>query len=493
MSGIAGIIVFIPVNDVENIVKRMSTTLQHRGNESLYKFVQSTDSTQGVLISIREIKQNSVTVDSSPIHLHIIDSSYSFTERLKIGNLENIETFNTLSIQIDPRGMRVFRSIDGTCGFYYTQYEGGIIFASEKKSIWAICRNQVKSLDPGCTLSITWDGKKDIIKSNRLSRPSIDRSISRPAAIQSLEKSLFASFSHLKDSHNCGVLFSGGVDSALASLLTKKHCKDTLLMTAVCECSHDEEAAIRAAELIDWTTVMVKIDDEALWNALPEVIYYIESSERMQVEIALPFFFAAGEAKRRGVHQIISGQGPDELFAGYARHEKIMEEQGCEAVEETLWNEVSATHEMNIQRDVRTIAAHGLDVFFPYLYPPFIRAALSLPATLKVDSCNTPSRKIIFRELAEHLGLPHEIAMAPKRATQYSSGTSKLLSTTILERVESRDKSSRRIKNSMIQDVLDAIAIHLKMPIARNETDIKVDLEPTERLMKRLRTSSPCD
>jgi asparagine synthase (glutamine-hydrolysing) len=493
MSGIAGIIVFKPFDDVENIVRHMSNAIQHRGIESLHKFVRLTNSEQYALISVRAQKHNAVKIDSRPTHLHIVGFSSHSGRDFENEVHWSIDTFNTVAVKVGSDGLSVFRSVDGTCGFYYTKIEGAVIFASEKKSIWAICKDNVESLEPGHILSVAWDGKIAFTELSGLARPLVNRSIDRYAAIQSLERSLIDSFRYLGEAHRCAVLFSGGVDSALASLLTKLYCEDTLLITASCEDCHDEAAAIRAAELMDSRSIMYRIDSDALWDALPEVIYSIETSQRMHVEIALPFFFAAREAKRRGVHLLVSGQGPDELFAGYARHEKLMKEQGFEAVEESLWNEVSVTHEMNIQRDVRAIAVHGLDVFFPYMFPPFIREAMSLPATLKVDPCGVPSRKIIFRELAEHLGLPNEITRAPKRATQYSSGTSKLLFTTVLGRVGGVEKCGRKEKNLIIQRVLDTIAMHLQMPVARKGTIEKIDLESTERLMKRLEISTSSD
>ena len=190
---------------------------------------------------------------------------------------------------------------------------------------------------------------------------------------------------------------------------------------------------------------------------------------------------------------MVSGQGPDELFAGYARHERLMKEIGFEAVEDTLWEEISVTHEMNIQRDARAIAAHSLDVFFPYMYPPFIKAAMSLPATLKIDLHSEPSRKIIFRELARHLGVPNEITTAPKKATQYSSGSRKLLDATILERVDGVEKISRKETPSLIQEVLDTIATHLQMPVTRKGGVTKIDLEPTRRAIERVGISSSSD
>jgi asparagine synthase (glutamine-hydrolysing) len=490
MSGIAGIFLLKPLNDVEDIVGRMSTAIHHRGDESLHWFKCPKTSTKSAFISVRTSDQSGLKVESSITDLRVTFSSSREEGLSKKDDIWSQDCFNVLDVHIDSNGLRIFRSLDGKCGLYYYKADGAVFFSSEKKSMWAIGQNSVDVLDPGHILTVYWDGRYNTRQLNGFVRPAIDRGIDRFSAMLSLKKPLTASFGKLSIAHGCAVLFSGGVDSALAALLTREYCPEMLLITAVCGNGYDQKAAVSTAEMMSLRSTVLKIDAEAIWNALPEVIYAIETSNRMDVEIALPFFFAAKEAKQRGIHLLISGQGPDELFAGYSRHEKLMKEQGPAAVEEALWRDVSATHEMNVQRDVRAIAVHGLDVFFPYLYPPFVRAAMSLPATLKVDPYSVPSRKIIFRELAEHLGLPSEISRAPKRATQYSSGTSKLLSSAVLERVERKEKFRKREIPSIVQDALDAIAIHFQMPVARRNTGIKLDLEPTNRTIKRLKKST---
>jgi len=285
-------------------------------------------------------------------------------------------------------------------------------------------------------------------------RPVVQRDLSPGQVLDSLKLHLEKSFTRLEGEKKCAVLFSGGVDSSLAALLTKKHCDDTLLITARCEGSHDEQVAVRAAKEMSLEIVEVRIDSDSLWEALPQVVHSIKTRKRMDVEIAIPFFFAARDARERGYNLIISGQGPDELFAGYARYEKIMIEQGAEKVEEALWKDYSVTDEANIQRDIRAISGHGLDTFFPFLDLNFARTALTLPATLNIDPNNKPARKLMFRELALKMGVPREVAMTPKRATQYSSGTSKMLVESLRAHVDNMRDLTKRELQSAIQEYL---------------------------------------
>jgi len=270
-------------------------------------------------------------------------------------------------------------------------------------------------------------------------RPIVQRDISPEQVLDSLKLHLENSFKRLDREEKCAVLFSGGVDSSLAAG------------------SHDEDVAVRAAKAMSLDIVEVRIESDSLWNALPEVVRSIKTRKRMDIEIAIPFFFAAREAQEQGYNLIISGQGPDELFAGYARYEKLMIEQGTEKVEQALWADFSVTDEANIQRDIRAISAHEVDSFFPFLDPDFARTALTIPASLNINPNKKPARKLMFRELALKFGVPREVAMTPKRATQYSSGTTKMLAKSVRDHVDTMSGFTKRELQSAIQEFLNKL------------------------------------
>lgn len=287
-------------------------------------------------------------------------------------------------------------------------------------------------------------------------RPEVQRDADPEHFLKLLHIHLRDSFKHIRGLTRCAVLFSGGVDSALAALMTKETCSDTLLITARGEGSHDAKVAVRAAKSMNLPIVEIELTSRILWDALPELLRGIDSRKRMDVEIALPFFFAAKEAKSRGYGFLVSGQGPDELFGGYARYEKIMVDQGPEEVEKALWADFSITDQANLIRDSQAIKMHGIDVFFPYAYTEFARTALTIPASLNINPSKRPSRKLLFRELSMRLGVPSRVALTPKRATQYSSGSARLLEQAIRDNVDSIRSLTKRELHSAIQDFLDS-------------------------------------
>ncbi len=486
MAGIAGVLGGISSEHSLRNLDLMAKSASHRGRENRF-LVTSTDAGIRVVDSASELPPSPYMILSLFTHRKIEDLIDAQTESLtmidtatpKTGIQDLLESsisdneilpciFKSLAVVIDAGGLRVLRSIDGTRPFHYGRVDGSILLATDKKSLWAGGISNVQSLNPGCELRVSWTGTITLEKSLSIDEIVVVREAPQEKLIQSLKQTLLGSFSRIGDSAKCAVLFSGGVDSSLAGLLASKRCSNTVLISTYAKGSRDASVVQHAADLLALDVIEMPMSDKIVWDLLPEVIYATECTRRMDIEIALPFFIAAREAGRQGIPLVVSGQGPDELFAGYAKHVRLYENRGEEALEVQLRKEVSITHETNIERDERAISFCGVDAWFPYFDHEFVKLALSIPASRKIAVGKTPERKIIFRELATELGLPKELAHAPKKATQYSSGAARMLSVAIGEHVpECRDLTKRQLDLRM-QDVLNYIAKQLEMPI-RND------------------------
>jgi asparagine synthase (glutamine-hydrolysing) len=207
----------------------------------------------------------------------------------------------------------------------------------------------------------------------------------------------------------------------------------------------------------------------------------------MDIEIAIPFFLASRIAGEEDCKVVVSGQGPDELFAGYARYERSFQEKGAETVAEELWSDYSITHEANIARDVKAIEYHGVGSFFPFLDLEFSQLALATPVDLLIDPMSSPSRKILFRSLAKKMGLSSEIADAEKHATQYSSGSSKVLYQAVVKYVADARGLSKRETSLLVNDVLRFIAREIGlMTVHEPNLELDMDIEPTDRLIEKV-------
>ncbi|MHA1949897.1 MAG: DUF7411 family protein [Candidatus Thorarchaeota archaeon] len=492
MSGIVGI--FSESESSENIFPIMVERLSHRGPLTKFRYeLQHGIMHLGIFGDNPSFLENYdnfrlLAIDGQAGCEGFADQIVQCLNKMKCSIVMSECLQMLTAIGVIENKVQIFRSLDGVKPLYFAKIVNGIVFSSERKAIRAIDSQGAEALNPGFVLSILDKGQKELIQVQNLSRPQISPEFNKEDHLNVLENLLTASFSRMKQVGKCGVLFSGGVDSSLAALMTKKVNPDTLLISAATPESKDFEKTKTTAYELSLDHELVTLDVETVWETLPEIIYAIESCGRMDVEIAIPFFLAANAAKTAGCKVLVSGQGPDELFAGYVRYEKMFLEKGADVVSDNLWADYSVTHETNIARDVGAIEYHGIGSFFPFLDLAFSYTALSTPVDLLLDPSNTPSRKILFRELAKRAGLPSDIADIQKHATQYSSGSSKILAQAVVKYVPEAKGLSKRDTSVIVGKVLHTIADMIGLPTERNvKSIVEFDRGPSERLNQKLR------
>jgi asparagine synthase (glutamine-hydrolysing) len=199
---------------------------------------------------------------------------------------------------------------------------------------------------------------------------------------------------------------SGGVDSALVAKLAGRECVAVGL-----ENSHDRKQAHHAAGLLGLSCTFMTITEAEIEKALPVVVTTIPKKDPVNTGIALTQYFIARSAAEQGHHRIITGQGADELFGGYARYAES-ENLDKDLARDFLGLEVQA------RRDQGIAALHGTYLSMPYLDLRVVRAAQAIPAHEKVQGSR---RKIPLRKVAER-HIPPDLAWKEKKAMQYGSG-----------------------------------------------------------------------
>jgi asparagine synthase (glutamine-hydrolysing) len=157
---------------------------------------------------------------------------------------------------------------------------------------------------------------------------------------------------------------------------------------------------------------------------LPEIIYYLESFDQDLVRSAIPTWFCARLAADK-VRVILTGEGADELFAGYTYHKGITDH-------ETLHNElrrsVTRLHNINLQRVDRMTMRHAIEARVPFLDTEVIEVAQTVPPELKLYAGSGGRRieKWVLRKAFEDL-LPPEIVWRDKEQFDEGSGMVDLL------------------------------------------------------------------
>jgi asparagine synthase (glutamine-hydrolysing) len=165
-------------------------------------------------------------------------------------------------------------------------------------------------------------------------------------------------------------------------------------------------------------------EDEPI-AALPEVLYHLESWDRDLVRSALPTYLVARFAASR-LKVVLTGEGADELFAGYRYHTAYA--GAPDVLQRELHRSVAAMHDSNLQRVDRMTMAHSLEARVPFLDPAVVEVAMSIPAELKLraDRRGRLVEKWILRHAFADL-LPPEIVWRTKSQFDEGSGTAERL------------------------------------------------------------------
>ena len=222
---------------------------------------------------------------------------------------------------------------------------------------------------------------------------------------------------------DCGVLFSGGVDSSLITALAARHVPGITLITVGFSGSNDVKWAPDAAQLLglENNLILKIIDLDDVESTIPRVMEALETADPMAISLGVPLYIGSTKAKSRNINLLLAGQGADELFGGYHRYKEIIK-KSTDALHEAIVADVSRLPRRDILRDNTVAEAAGIKLAAPFLDPDVVELALSIPAVLKVREFDGELvGKYILRRAAESV-VPAEIAWRDKKAMQYGSG-----------------------------------------------------------------------
>jgi asparagine synthase (glutamine-hydrolysing) len=236
----------------------------------------------------------------------------------------------------------------------------------------------------------------------------------------------------LAQEHMC-VAFSGGIDSALLCKLMSNCANKRCYAIGFSE-SHDLNNAQHAARLLKVDLQTIELNDYDLEVFIPVVIEAIESYSPLDIAIALPFYILAEQAEAAGFSSVLTGQGADELFAGYSKYASLRSAPN-DTLNNVLETDVLNIARDNLERDNFAAAAHSLDVVLPYLDPRVVAFGLALDAGWKLHN---GINKYVLRKVAEQV-MPHELAYRQKKAIQYGTGVSSMLQKLARRKMRSAD------------------------------------------------------
>lgn len=278
-----------------------------------------------------------------PLHLWLRDG-HRYVERLR----------GMYAIAIHERGthaLTLSRDPFGIKPLYVAELEGGVAFASEPQALLAsglVARSlRPEARDELLQLQFT-TGRETIFPGIRRVLPGetlriadgrvIDRSrvpalpdgpaeaIGEADALARLDRALEESVAlHQRADVPYGMFLSGGIDSAavlrmMARLGTARVQAFTAAFDVRGAPDESEQAACLAAAAGARHEVL-RIDEAMVWRHLPEIVASLD--DPVADYAVIPTWLLARRA-RRDVKVILSGEGGDELFAGYGRYRHAM-------------------------------------------------------------------------------------------------------------------------------------------------------------------------
>ncbi len=216
------------------------------------------------------------------------------------------------------------------------------------------------------------------------------------------------------------IALSGGLDSSILASCTENKTMNAFTMIAKDFVSTDLVNAQLVAKIKDLPLDIISANVDDLLSAAEETIKILKVFNPIEIRNNIVVYLTMNAAKRSGCDSIMTGDGADELFAGYNFFKKMSQTE-LEKDLERIW---SVMHFPS-----KSIAdAIGISLHAPFLDPIVSEYAKNMPSGLKVkDEKGKRYGKWILRKAFEN-DLPESIIWRDKFAMQDGSGTSGLTS-----------------------------------------------------------------
>jgi asparagine synthase (glutamine-hydrolysing) len=313
--------------------------------------------------------------------------------------------------------------------------EGSLFFASEVKALLPFT-DDISEMPPGHTFSA--DGLKlyfELKQRNHFISDSAEIAMELRSILSSAVKKRI-------NSDTIGSWLSGGLDSSTIAALARPNVKTLHTFAGGLKDAPDLKFAKEVADHIGSTHHEVIITPESMINILPDVIYQLESFDALLVRssiINLSVAYAASEY----VTDVFSGEGGDELFAGY----EYLKTMPMSKLDEELIDITGRLHNTALQRVDRSASAFGTTAHVIFTDPEVFEFALRIPIEMKLKD---GVEKWIIRKAMTGL-LPESILTRTKSKFWEGAGVGTLVSEYAEQNVSDNDFNlERTLKNGWI-------------------------------------------
>jgi asparagine synthase (glutamine-hydrolysing) len=324
----------------------------------------------------------------------------------------------------DPLGVRPL--------YYGETNDGTLYFASEVKALLEVI-NDVREFPPGCWYSCQ-EGVQPFARMGRV--PNLDEDADHVAS--GLRLRLEQAVCRRIDQSVMGCWLSGGLDSSAIAALARPHVAELHSFAAGLPGAPDLVFAQQVARYLgtEHHEVIVTLDD--LLAALPKTIYHLESFDALLVRSSITNYLVARQASDY-VESVFSGEGSDELFAGYT----YLKDLAFDQLADELVDIMQRLHNTALQRVNRSASAFGILAHVPFLDLEVVDWALRIPPEHKLRRNGQTVEKWILRQ-ALNGALPDNVLWRPKAKFWQGAGVGDLLAEYAEEQITEQEFNRER-------------------------------------------------
>jgi asparagine synthase (glutamine-hydrolysing) len=455
MCGIAGIFdVFEPMPQTRDKALRMASKIRHRGPD--WSGIYSDD--KAILaherLSIVDVEHGAQPLFDKLNGNVLAVNGEIYNHMLLHGELKKDHLWQTKSdcevilYLYDEYGADFLNKLNGMFAFILYDKRKGVFFvardhigiiplyvgwddrgtfyvASEMKALNDYC-TKIKEFPPGHYLM--GHGAEDFVK---WYKPKWAEKIpTKKLVLSDLRKALEKSVKgEMMSDVPYGVLISGGLDSSLIAAIASKYRKKRVESGDKEEAwwprlhsfavgladSPDLKYARKVANYIGTVHHEIIFTIQEGFDAIPDVIYHLETFDVTTIRAATPMYLMARKIKSMGIKMVLSGEGADEVFGGYLYFHKAPNKQ--EFYEETI-RKLFMLSKYDCLRANKATAAWGVETRVPFLDKDFLDFAMGFDPEEKMCT-GDKIEKYVLRKAFEGY-IPGEILWRQKE--QFSDG-----------------------------------------------------------------------
>ena len=220
-------------------------------------------------------------------------------------------------------------------------------------------------------------------------------------------------------------LLSGGLDSSLIAALLQKNLRNLGRPLKTSSIGFEGSSDLKHARLVaDWIEsdhTEIKMSPDEFFEAIPAVIYAIESYDTTTVRASTGNYLVAKKIRELTDCKVVfNGDGSDELFGGYLYFNNAPNDEAFQAETERLLNDI---HFFDVLRSDRSISANGLEARTPFLDKQLVSVVRSIsPSLLRPIKGKQVEKYILRMAFDDGVTLPSEVLWRRKEA--FSDGVS---------------------------------------------------------------------